>query len=118
MARILIVDDEQMERALLQTVLEQAGHEVFLAGNGLAAIDVYRRNPVDLVITDIDMPESNGLQLIHELREERRDLPIVAVSGSAPVLLPLAKECGADTVLTKPLDLQKFAVAVEQALDS
>ena len=70
MARILLIDDEKLIRALLRSVLEGAGHQVSEAANGRDGLGLYRQQPVDLVITDIAMPERNGLELILDLTRE------------------------------------------------
>jgi CheY-like chemotaxis protein len=113
---ILVVDDEEIDRVLLSSVLQKAGYEVLTAGDGRVAGEVYKRNAVDLVITDIDMPQVNGVELIQELKDQRRDLPIVAVSGSAPTLLHLAQECGATFTIRKPVSPPKLVEVVDHAL--
>ena len=70
MATILIIDDEAPIRALLRTTLEAAGHEVTEAANGRIGLELYRHRPTDLVITDILMPELNGLDMLLELTRE------------------------------------------------
>ena len=70
MATILIIDDEEIIRGLLRSVLEQAGYEVMEAANGRQGLELYRHRPADLVITDILMPEMNGLDMLLELTRE------------------------------------------------
>jgi CheY-like chemotaxis protein len=120
-ARILIVDDEQMERIKMAAILEEAGHELYYAKDGQVALEahnhgVYYYNPLDLVITDIAMPRLNGLQLIRELRKRGRDVPIIAVSGVSADQLDLAENFGANFILYKPIDPEEFAATVEKAL--
>lgn len=117
MARILIVDDEEMERVLLTAALEGVGHELFYAGDGKGAYDLCRSKDLDLVITDLAMPESSGLRLIKELREHHFNVPIIAVSWWAADQLDLARDYGADFVLCKPLDRKGFLATVEEALE-
>jgi two-component system, response regulator YesN len=117
MARILIVDDEEMDRVLLTTVLEAGGHELFYAGEGETAYDVCRSRELDLVVTDLAMPEASGLRLIKELRSQHFNVPIIAVSGWAVDQLDLAQDYGADFLLLKPLDVDLFLATVHEALE-
>ena len=117
MARILIVDDEEMDRLLVTTVLEAGGHELFYAGEGQTAYDVCRSRELDLVITDLAMPEASGLRLIKELRAQHFNVPIIAVSGWAADQLDLAQDYGADFLLLKPLDVDRFLATVQEALE-
>lgn len=116
MARILIVDDDEMERLLLQSVLEE-DHELFFAPNGRVAEEIVRKEPVDLVITDLAMPEVNGLRLIKDLRSQGETMPIIAISGAAPEQLDLAQDYGAGIVLFKPIHRQQFLRAVRTCLE-
>lgn len=82
MATILIIDDEEPIRALLRTTLEAAGHEVMEAPNGRIGLELYRHRPTNLVITDILMPELNGLDLLLELTREFLHAKVIAISGA------------------------------------
>ena len=82
MATILVIDDQAPVRTLLRTVLEQAGHEVTEAPNGRLGLAAYRASPADLVITDILMPEMNGLDLILELTRAFLNVKVIAISGA------------------------------------
>ena len=116
MARILIVDDEEMERILERTILEKAGHHLLFASDGETALKLCRVEDVELVITDLAMPVYNGLRFIRELREAHLDMPLIAVSGWAKDQLDLALEYGADLTLAKPLDSETLLEAVTMAL--
>ena len=120
MARILVVDDERIIRFTLRQMLEKAGHEIFEAANGLEALKSIDELGVDLVITDIIMPEKEGIETIVELRRRRPDLKIIAVSGGGRTqnldYLQIAKRFGADCTLAKPLDRQLVVDAVARAL--
>jgi len=117
MARILIVDDEEMDRLLGRTILQDAGHELLFAQDGDAALKTYREEEVDLVVTDLAMPNLNGLRLIRTLRDEDPDARIIAVSGVSPEQLPRAKDLGASRTLFKPLSREALLEAVEEVLD-
>jgi two-component system chemotaxis response regulator CheY len=116
MARILIVDDEEMDRVLERTILEKAGHELLYAGDGHVALAVCRETDIELVITDLAMPEFNGLRFIKELREEGFRMPIIAISGWAKDQLDLAESYGADLTLFKPIDGDALLEGVQNML--
>ena len=81
MAKILIIDDEDAFRDMLKEMLKRAGHEVLAAGNGKSGIGLYREDPADLVITDILMPEKEGMATILELHEDYPEVKIIVMSG-------------------------------------
>ena len=116
MARILIVDDEEMDRVLSRWLLEETGHDVVFARDGKAALKIFEEGNVDLVITDLVMPELNGLRLIQAIRELDWDAKIIAVSGVSPELLPLAEDYGAAYAFAKPLRRKDVQKAVRQLL--
>jgi CheY-like chemotaxis protein len=111
---VLVVDDYDQIRIILRRILQDAGYEVFEASNGRQAIDQLRKNAADLVITDLIMPEQEGLETIQFLRNERPDLKIIAMSGGQ--CLPLAEKLGADLTLAKPLHAEKVLEAVRALL--
>ncbi|MCP4680420.1 MAG: response regulator [Deltaproteobacteria bacterium] len=120
MARILVVDDEPQVRQLLRGTLLKAGYEVDEAEDGDMAIERYRDNPADLVISDIVMPERDGTGLIIALQQEFPDLKIIAMSGGG-VLDPqyhlcLAKAFGAIRTFPKPVPLHDLLEAVQELL--
>ncbi|NNM04850.1 MAG: response regulator [Gemmatimonadetes bacterium] len=116
MALVLIVDDEEMDRVLERAILEKAGHELLFANDGESAMKLCRKEDLDLIITDLAMPNFNGLRFIKELREEGLMTPVIAVSGWATDQLDLAIEYGADLSMEKPLDGVNLQKAVETAL--
>ena len=116
MARVLIVDDEEMERVLERSILEKEGHELFFASDGESALKICKNSDVDLIISDLAMPDFNGLRFIKELREAGLYMPLIAVSGWAADQLDLAMEYGADLSLKKPVDGDELLKAVKIAL--
>lgn len=116
MARILIADDEEMDRVFLDSVLGPAGHELFFAPEGQSALASYRTHEIDVVIADLVMPELNGLQLIDEILRFDPAACIVAVSGAAPEHLETAEEMGALASLEKPLEPRELLELVQEAL--
>lgn len=116
MARILIVDDEEMERLFEASILEEVGHELLFASHGQAALDMWEKEEIDLVITDLVMPELNGLRLIRAIRESDHTARIIAISGHAPEQLDLAQDFGAMRTLFKPIQPEVLLKTVEEVL--
>lgn len=114
--KILLIEDVRVERKILKQWLEEAGCEVIEASNGVEGIERYREYLPDLVITDIVMPEKEGIELMIELRKEFPDIKIFAISGAgankAGEYLPLAKSVGAFRTFVKPIDKQALIDAV------
>lgn len=107
MATILLVDDHAPIRTLLRIALEGEGHEVFEAVNGRQGLAVYAERLPDLVITDITMPEMNGLEMMLELARHYSNVKVIAISGE-PDNLAFAKQLGACATLQKPMTLEKL----------
>ena len=118
-ATILIIDDEESLRALLRTTLEGAGHEVTEAPTGRIGLALYRFRPTDMVITDILMPEMNGLDMLLELTREFLHAKVIAISGAGEEqnVLDVAKLLGARRTFRKPFSLPRLLDAVRYELD-
>lgn len=120
MASVLVVDDEPAIRELLGQVLERDGHTVLQAENGRKAIRMLHGAAVDLVITDILMPEQEGMETISQIRRLRPEIKIIAISGGGRRLfmdfLPLAARLGADRTIEKPFKPASVASAVSELL--
>ena len=121
MAKILVLDDEPPILMMIKKMLERAGHEVDTALNGKEGMEIFKENKPDLLITDIIMPEREGLETIFELRKNYPELKIIAISGGGRIgpngYLPGAKLFGADMVFQKPLDQKEFMKAVSKLLN-
>ncbi|MCF6186498.1 MAG: response regulator [Desulfobulbaceae bacterium] len=119
--RILVIDDDEQMRVLLRQVMEWIGYTVIDAENGRKGMQKQREEPVDLVITDLIMPEQEGLETITSLKREFPEVKIVAISGGGRIgpeaYLPAALELGADLVFSKPFDVKEFVTAVRELLD-
>jgi CheY-like chemotaxis protein len=106
MATVLIVDDEAQMRKLVRLMLAENGYEVLEASTAMEALRMLKQSAVDLVITDIVMPDMDGLELIRETRKIRPDQKVLAVSGGGQngpdLYLDLALKFGADRILLKP----------------
>jgi CheY-like chemotaxis protein len=120
MQRILVIDDDEQMRALLRDILERAGYEVTEAQHGLEGLKLFRARPADLVVTDLIMPEKEGVETILELRAEYPEVPIIAVSGGGRNgprdYLEIAARLGARRTVAKPFTRQEILVAVQQSL--
>jgi len=112
LATILIIEDQASVRRLLVQVLEDAGYQVWEAANGRLGLEQFRAHPVDLVLTDLEMPEMHGLDVIIALPRAYGDVKIMAMSGVHPDELQKAIGCGARQTFPKPLDLQALLQAV------
>lgn len=119
MACILLIDDDALLREVLALGLVQAGHTVWQAIDGQQGVEIFRCEPADLVITDIIMPDQEGLETLMVLRGEQPQLPIIAMSGSAtnsPLYLDMAAKLGVRRVLAKPFPLSELLDAVAEIL--
>lgn len=116
MASVLVIDDDQEVREFLVTVLERAGHVVIAAVNGRDGVAMFRANPVQVVITDIIMPEKDGIETILDLRREHPDLKVIAISGGGRTTpenyLHSARLLGADRAIRKPFKNEDILQAV------
>ena len=117
-ATILVIEDEDPICRILRVALEAAGHEVRQAPNGRIGLEMYRERPTDLVITDLFMPEMNGLDVVLELTREFLDTKVIAITGQGgeKEFLQVAKLLGARQILHKPLSMEKLLRAVSYEL--
>lgn len=117
--RILIVDDDDAVRGLIATTLRGTGYMVETASNGSEAVELFTKAPADLVITDLVMPEKDGIEIVVELRKSHPNLPIIAMSGQSnhsPLYLGMAKRLGARRTLEKPFTIKILVAAVKDVL--
>lgn len=122
MKRVLIIDDDEVFRAYIQELLEISGYDVVSAANGREGIEAVEEAPPDLVITDLVMPEVEGLEVIRSLRRTNKDLPVIAVSGGncgfGASYLKIAEKFGATAIFDKPFDVEEFMAVVEKNIAS
>lgn len=120
MAYILVIDDNPEFRDILRSHLEANGHRTVLAGDGEQGLALLEREAIDMVLTDILMPQRDGLEVLREARRRWPGLPVIAISGGgwikATELLGMAERLGADNVLQKPVRRDDLIRAVEDAL--
>lgn len=120
MADILLIDDDDIFRDVLASALEHAGHAVRQASNGIEGLRLYRERAAELVITDIVMPEKEGLATIRDIHRDYPSARIIAMSGGLAhdpkLYLHMAEKFGAHAVLAKPFHLADLIKAVNAAL--
>jgi len=120
MPGILIIEDEIELRDMLKLALTRKKYKVFEADDGRQAINRFKPSITDLVITDIIMPEEDGLKVILKLRDLKPAIKIIAISGGGKAgpgsYLNMAKALGADAVYSKPFSINDLIVTIEQLL--
>jgi DNA-binding response OmpR family regulator len=114
--KILVIDDDEHVRLMVSKALQRGGYEVDTAADGRRGMDVVRRQRPGIVVTDIFMPEQEGIETILELRRDHPDIKILAMSGSGPIggagLLKMARQLGAHDAIAKPFRPQDLLVRV------
>jgi len=123
MTTILVVDDEPNIRFVIKEIMQKEGYTILEACDGIQALAVLDENinNVDLVITDLVMPEKNGLDLIMEIKIKQPHLKILAISGGGGLngrfdYMPIAELVGAESILEKPFNMDELKVIVENIL--
>jgi len=120
MAHILIIDDEPQIRLMLRIMLESEGYTVTEAADGSEGIKCYREKPADLVITDLLMPNKEGLETITALKKDYPSIKIIAISGGgknkSKLYLQMAQRFGALEVFEKPLRKEPFLECVRKLI--
>lgn len=118
--RVLLIDDEKMLRDVLRDAFVAAGYDVAVAANGAEGVRMFEEAPSDIIVTDVLMPDKDGLEVIMELRKRHPDLKIVAISGGDRTgnrrYLRIAKELGAARILPKPFRPKELLAVVEEVL--
>ncbi len=122
MKRVLIIDDDDQIRKLISTMLEREGYEVDQLDDGMNAYKQYAAHPYDVVITDIIMPEKEGLETIMELRRGFPDCKVIAISGGGRIsptdCLAMAGHLGVAYTFSKPFERSALIAAVKQLTES
>jgi DNA-binding response OmpR family regulator len=118
--KILLIDDDLVVRTAMVQFLADLGYEVVVADDGERGLRLFRSEKPDLVITDIIMPEKEGIQTIVEMRREQPSTKIIAVSGGGRIgnadFLKVARSMGANDVIAKPVDPDDFAARIKRCL--
>jgi DNA-binding NtrC family response regulator len=117
---ILLIDDDEQLRSMLRRALMRAGYDVQEAGNGRQALARLAETPVQAIVTDIIMPDMEGIELILQLRRTRPELPILAMSAGGRIgpdsYLYLAERSGATRTIAKPFSIGPFLELVREVL--
>jgi DNA-binding response OmpR family regulator len=120
LTKILIIDDEDLIRKMLRKVLEKNGYDVMEACDGSQGIKLFKEHVPDIVITDLIMPEKEGLETIRELKKLNSDVRIIAISGGGiadpKIYLTLAAKLGAVNTFFKPVDNEILLSTIKEIL--
>ena len=119
MIQILVVEDDPAFRSVVGAALTKYGYSVIEASDGRAGLELLKTHAIDLIITELLMPEMDGIELIVELRETKNTIPIIAMTGrpdDTEVYLNVAKAFGAKYVFKKPFPMDDFLSAVRSLL--
>jgi two-component system, chemotaxis family, chemotaxis protein CheY len=120
MARILVIDDDHAVRLTIKMFLERMGHEVICASDGEEGLRAFVSESPQLIITDIIMPNMEGIETIMQIRQRDAAIPIIAMSGGGRIgntdFLKMAAGIGANEVLAKPFERQTLTAAVASLL--
>ncbi|MFZ0544103.1 MAG: response regulator [Candidatus Promineifilaceae bacterium] len=120
MANVLVVDDAILTQRLLEVMLRRINHKTIQALNGLEALARLKDNAVDLVITDINMPEMDGLSFLDELRADssHKNLPVIVMTASGlPYIPQMVTKKGATIFLAQPFSSRELTEAVTKCLE-
>jgi CheY-like chemotaxis protein len=119
MAKILFIDDDAHTGDIFKQILEEAGHEVVAARDGVQGLALYRKTPADLIITDILMPVKDGMHVINELKRDFPNVKIIAISGSdederRQFFFDVSRILGAKRTFQKPVDPGDLLAAIDE----
>jgi two-component system response regulator (stage 0 sporulation protein F) len=122
MAKILLVEDDELVRDMLSQVLTRASHEVITANNGEEAAEILKKIEPDMMVTDIIMPKKSGVTLIAEVKNKHPNMEIIAISGGGRLdpmgYLDLSESLGATVSFEKPIDNSALLMAIDLLLHS
>ncbi|MBK8160409.1 MAG: response regulator [Rhodospirillaceae bacterium] len=120
MVHVLLIEDDPLVQDMLQVALQLAGYEVTLASNGREGLRKFAAQKPDIVVTDIIMPEQEGIETILAIRKIDQALPIIAMSGGSSIgaldFLDAARTFGASRILTKPFSPKDLIAALKDCL--
>jgi CheY-like chemotaxis protein len=121
MSHIMVIDDDEFFREMLVQMLEQWGHQVTVSHDGVKALAALQKIQPDLIITDILMPNMDGVEFIMELSKQSNDTPLIAMSGGRRSItsafnLESAKLLGVNVTLSKPFTHTELRAALQEAL--
>ncbi len=118
MTKVLIIEDDEVIRNMIRELLLKAGYRVSVAENGVEGVNLFKQGTFELIITDIIMPEKEGIETIMEIKRHSPDVKIIAVSGGGRLqandYLDMAEKLGANRVFSKPFQINDFIKAVKE----
>jgi two-component system response regulator AtoC len=115
---VLVVDDEPNMRRVLEIMLRKTGYAVFVAANGREALEIFRESPIDLVITDVRMPEMDGLELLTRLRQDGAEIPVIVITAHGSVESAVhAMKLGASDYIPRPFDIDALELTIARVLN-
>ena len=121
MKRILIVDDDSTIRKLIEVILTKNGFKVEAVSNGIKALSILKKDDFDIVITDLIMPEMDGIELLRELHLKSHKIKVIAMSGggiaSGARYLKMAKTLGVDELIAKPISTKRLLSCVNRLIN-
>jgi DNA-binding response OmpR family regulator len=120
MAKILVIDDDEIMNGMTVQLLSEAGYEAEGAEDGNSGLKILESKSFDLIVTDIVMPEKEGVETIIAIRDKNKSIPIIAISGGGRIdpqdYLRMAQHFGADYTFQKPFEKEPFLAAVRECL--
>ncbi|HTY11399.1 MAG TPA: response regulator [Bacteroidota bacterium] len=120
MPKILVIDDDEFVNGMIVQLLSEAGYEAEGARDGNSGLKILESKQFDLIVTDIVMPEKEGIETIIAIRNINKTLPIIAISGGGKIdpqqYLRMAQHFGADQTFQKPFDRGHFLAAIQKCL--
>ena len=120
MEKVLVIDDDSLVRDTIVRILERQGYQVLVASDGVRGLRMFRSEQPDLVITDVIMPEKDGIETIREIRGDCPDAKIIAISGGGRIgnvdFLKIAEKLGASEIIAKPFDPSVLVNVVSRCL--
>ena len=120
--KILVIEDDQQLQAFVEEFLEEHDFEVLLANNGNEGLEVIQNNELDLILTDLLMPEKDGVRVISEVKSQYSHIPVIAMSGGqsvfSPVFLEAAATLGAAKTITKPFRNEELLQSINECIKS
>ncbi len=118
MSKILVIDDQRSIRSTLKDILEMEGHTVVLAEDGAQGVEAFAADSFDVVLTDIKMPNMDGMEVLDKIMETRPDCPVIMISGHGDIDTAVESiKKGAYDFIQKPLDLNRLLITIKNAVE-
>ncbi len=118
MKRVLIIEDEKIMRITLEDFLKSKNYDVYTSENGLNGIDIFKREEIDCVITDVRLPDIDGLSILKEVKSIKPDVPVIIITAFGTIQMAvLAMKLGAFDYITKPFSLDEFIIVLDRAIE-